>query len=61
MSDIPSPIPEPEPKRHHVWCNFWTRPVETCTMCAGLRKDYPEDCSEDELMMRHFPDNIKRT
>lgn len=50
------------PKRHHVWCNFWNSPVETCKQCKGLYKDYPMgDLSEEELRMKHFPNVIPRT
>lgn len=42
---------------HHVWCNFFLEePAATCSMCSGLKKDYPiQNLTEDELMAKHFP------
>jgi hypothetical protein len=46
---------------HHIWCNFWNGPVETCVLCKGLYERYPMDgMSPDELQKKHFPDAIKR-
>ena len=43
--------------RHHIWCNFYgEQHASVCTMCAGLKKDYPEDGrTPDELIKEHFP------
>lgn len=47
--------------RHHTWCNnqnvlFPEAGAESCEMCHGLRRDYPEDGkTEDELLKAHFP------
>lgn len=46
--------------RHHIWCNYFMRPAEGCKMCEGLRAKYPEDCSSDELIAKHFPEAISR-
>lgn len=46
---------------HHIWCNFWGTPVETCWQCKGLYKEYPMDgMSGDELQQKYFPNVIKR-
>jgi len=49
------------PNEHHIWCNFsYSYPPEECSMCKGLKKDYPEkDMDGDELMKKHFPNNKK--
>jgi len=46
---------------HHVWCNFFLdEPAETCSMCSGMKKNYPQgDKSCDELMKEHFPNNVR--
>lgn len=50
------------PKQHHIWCNYWSRPVETCKQCKGLYKNYPMgDLTPDELRLKHFPNVTKRT
>lgn len=50
-----------DPKQHHIWCNYWTRPIETCKMCKGLYEKYPMDNkSPDELIKEHFPNVIVR-
>jgi hypothetical protein len=42
---------------HHVWCNFFLEePADTCSMCSGLKKNYPSNnITEDELLAKHFP------
>ena len=47
--------------KHHTWCNFFLdEPAETCSMCSGLKKSYPEDGkTADQLQKEHFP-NVKR-
>jgi hypothetical protein len=42
---------------HHVWCNFFLEePAATCSMCSGLKKNYPNhELTEDELLEKHFP------
>lgn len=49
------------PMAHHIWCNYFFRPEEGCKMCESLREKYPEDCSPDELIEKHFPDVVVRT
>jgi hypothetical protein len=50
---------DPE-KQHHVWCNFFMRPREGCWMCEELYKKYPMNgLTPDELMAKHFPNNVK--
>ena len=46
---------------HHIWCNYWTRDVGECSMCARLWERYPYDIeAEIPLMMhRHFPEVIR--
>jgi hypothetical protein len=46
---------------HHVWCNFFLdEPAQTCSMCSGLKKDYPMDGkTPDQLQLEHFP-NVRR-
>jgi len=46
---------------HHIWCNFFLEePAETCSMCSGLKKNYPmQGKTEDELIKEHFP-NVKK-
>jgi hypothetical protein len=50
--------------KHHVWCNYQNpmfpeNGAEDCTMCAGLRRNYPEDGkSPEDLRKEHFP-NVK--
>ena len=48
-------------REHHVWCNeFLWRPRAGCAMCDRLFRDYPPgDLPEDDLMAKHFPQNIK--
>lgn len=43
---------------HHIWCSYFMRPVEDCMMCKRLRKEYPDDCSPDEMIDKYFP-NVK--
>ena len=46
---------------HHIWCNFWGTPVETCRQCKGLYNEYPMNgMSGDELQQKYFPNVIKR-
>jgi hypothetical protein len=47
--------------QHHVWCNFFLdEPAATCSMCSGLKKNYPQDGkTEEQLQQEHFP-NVKR-
>ena len=49
-------------EKHHIWCNFaMFRRVEECKQCKGLFKDYPmEGLTPDELMKKHFPNNVIR-
>ena len=50
-----------KPKEHHIWCNYFMKPVEDCKMCEGLREKYPEkDFTLDELMLKHFSSVISR-
>ncbi len=51
-----------EPSEHHVWCNFFTRPVEGCELCKRLWEKYPYQDGDDpdELVKKHFPDVIRR-
>lgn len=46
------------PPEHHVWCNFFMRPIEGCKMCERLWKEYPYNTNSDisELMAKNFPD-----
>ncbi len=46
---------------HHIWCNFWNRPVETCEMCKRAWELYPYDSPEEAagLAAKHFPDAIE--
>ena len=46
---------------HHVWCNFFLdEPADTCSMCSGLKKNYPMDGkTPDQLQQEHFPNVIK--
>lgn len=43
---------------HHIWCNWMHKDVNECTMCDRLYKEYPMDCSPDELIKKHFPDVV---
>ena len=48
---------------HHIWCNFFTRPLEGCPQCPGLWEKYPYDENNfDELALaaQHFPDAVPR-
>jgi len=45
---------------HHIFCNWFDRPEDGCKMCERLRKYYPEDCTPDELVAKHFPSVIVR-
>jgi hypothetical protein len=49
-------------KDHHIWCNKWHNPRKGCEMCEKLYRDYPVKKGEsgDELMKKHFPNNIVR-
>ena len=42
---------------HHIWCNFFLdEPAATCSMCSGLKKNYPNHgLTEDEILAKHFP------
>ena len=52
---------EEKVKEHHIWCNFWTGPVETCEMCKRFNKSYPMDgLTPDELIKKHFPNVVVR-
>jgi len=46
---------------HHVWCNFFMEEhASTCSMCSGLKKNYPQnDKTCEELMKEHFPNNVR--
>lgn len=53
------------PTEHHVWCNYWTRPVKDCKGCngpTGYWARFPYDTTEelDGLMKKHFPNAIER-
>lgn len=49
-------------KNHHIWCNFWNKPVEKCEQCKMLFDMYPiNNLNEDELLKKYFPNAIKRT
>jgi len=48
--------------RHHLWCNYFHRPVEGCKMCEGLWEKYPYDDeaeARETLHEKHFPGVIK--
>lgn len=51
---------------HHVWCNYMMKPGP-CAMCVRLYAEYPYEQGEDaqsaglRLMVKHFPDNVRRT
>jgi len=47
-------------KKHHIWCNYISRPVEGCIMCKKLHEKYPEDCTPDEMAGKYFPDAVIR-
>ena len=49
-------------KEHHIWCSFFERPREGCQMCERLYKEYPmkEGETGEDLMKKHFPNNIIR-
>jgi len=46
---------------HHIWCNFFLdEPAATCSMCSGLKKNYPIDGkTQDQLQQEHFPNVVK--
>ena len=45
--------------KHHIWCNSWNMPAETCTQCKSLRERYPDEIlSPEELMEKYFQDAI---
>ncbi len=47
---------------HHPWCNFFQeKPAKDCDMCKGLNLECPYEpgSDPDELMAKHFPDNVK--
>ena len=49
-------------EEHHIWCNrIGNKPPSECRMCLRLKESYPQDCSPDELVKRHFPTVIVRT
>jgi hypothetical protein len=48
---------------HHIWCNFWTRPLEDCPQCypkegKGAWELYPvgEGESEVDILKKYFPE-----
>lgn len=47
--------------KHHIWCNFFGRPVKGCDQCKGLWKLYPYETHEDAngLIKKHFPNVIE--
>lgn len=46
-----------EEQGHHIWCNYFMRPVKGCKMCEGLRARYPDDgLTPNELAKKHFPE-----
>lgn len=47
-------------KQHHIWCNYFMRPREGCSLCERLYREYPMDKSPDEMMKEYFPDVIVR-
>lgn len=50
-------------REHHVWCNFFMRPVRGCRMCRELWKKFPYDNDEwasEHLQGKHFPDVVKK-
>lgn len=50
-----------ENESHHIWCNWFMRPREGCTMCERLYQEYPpEGLTPEELVKKHFPDVIIR-
>jgi hypothetical protein len=40
---------------HHIFCNYWATPVETCRLCKRLNRDYPP-VEEKDLVEFYFPD-----
>jgi hypothetical protein len=49
-------------ERHHIWCNFFTRPREGCKQCEGLYAKYPMGgLTPTQLQQKHFPEAIPRT
>ena len=50
-------------KRHHIWCNYFRlADVSKCRMCARLNKEYPMgNMTEDELLLKYFPNVVKRS
>ena len=49
---------------HHVWCNFYNCPVESCKMCERLFDKYPygegQECQDEEdLALKYFPKNVR--
>lgn len=65
MSEQPPNTPPPVVRtEHHIWCNWFMRPVEECSMCEGLWRDYPYNNAEEALggglMSKHFPNNVRR-
>jgi len=49
-----------EYRKHHIWCNYFTRPVEGCIMCKKLHEKYPEDCTPGKMAGKYFPDAVIR-
>lgn len=43
------------PKRHHIWCSYFMRPVEGCKSCERLNREYPQgDLTPEQLKDKYF-------
>ena len=50
----------PVREKHHPWCNRFLMPREGCKMCEEAYQKYPVNgLTSNELMAKHFPDNVK--
>lgn len=52
-----------KPTEHHIWCNyFMLKEPDKCPMCKRLNREYPMDgMTEDALVLKYFPNVIKRS
>ena len=46
---------------HHIWCNYWEGPEETCEQCKSLSQRFPEKgMTPGEMLKRYFPNVTDR-
>ena len=48
-------------KEHHIWCDLYDEPFESCWICKLLHKKYPmKGLTSKELVEKYFPSVVRR-